>query len=588
MNTIVTSKIMDIIVDFGVRVAQNHFNAKFEVEELRCTLKEYIERQSKYNEICSHAEEFDFEGLVEYVTENLCDQVDDRIFAVDPDDRDRARKSIIASAVEYSHASSKEAIGRITKCINDLLNIIRSFYAQRIPREIRMLAGEIVENSSSQTSKSVIDAMQGCSADIIDNLDKRFEEMKDLVSASLGGPELSIVRSATTGNFIKSKAEMRSMLDTISQAHPLYPDYGYTWQDDNYKSIARNDEAKKRYPPQLHLTGKLHVGDKYYNTLSQEVIDYSYRHQLNVVIDVSDAMKFLGVTPDPMQCEAEALIGGRLISKPRPFPDAFPCSINVDGEPFFRYVLFRTQEILDDGTIIVGNREQKDSSFYFELQIQFKEFSGCKVNGKAHFKYSLLKKDNKERLKCACFLEKLGSGGKLQIIDLQGEALLMDSFLVSASDKDYKAEIELLKKLCAVEDYFNVSFDVDDGYDRDDVKIIYYLYDLINKESVEGTWETSSMTIILNQSFRERLEKSNGVMEALSYIGSCTISIFKVDIKYKLMRCFHSVQIKDYDKTLQLANLLEDGKSIEVHFIPKDNNEFYDTLHIPDNMTSTS
>ena len=67
-------------------------------------------------------------------------------------------------------------------------------------------------------------------------------------------------------------------------------------------------------------------------------------------MSISEAIKLLGDQLDPIQKEAQELVGKKIVMVPPAFPPAFPCAVKVKDKTYFDYVLLRTQEILDDGT----------------------------------------------------------------------------------------------------------------------------------------------------------------------------------------------------------------------------------------------
>ena len=88
----------------------------------------YIERQRKYNEMCTLAEEIDFQGLIEYIQNNLLEQAGVRIFHPNSKKRGQARKEIVDAAVVFSKARTEGARYRVSNCIYICLDIIRGFY----------------------------------------------------------------------------------------------------------------------------------------------------------------------------------------------------------------------------------------------------------------------------------------------------------------------------------------------------------------------------------------------------------------------------------------------------------------------------
>ncbi len=96
--------VKEYLAELALDAGKNRFKDKIDEQKLKSALINYIENQQKYNEVCTLAEEIDFQGLVEYIEQNFLDAVNDRIFAPSRKDRGQARSSIIAAAIAYSKA----------------------------------------------------------------------------------------------------------------------------------------------------------------------------------------------------------------------------------------------------------------------------------------------------------------------------------------------------------------------------------------------------------------------------------------------------------------------------------------------------
>lgn len=142
-------------------------------------------------------------------------------------------------------------------------------------------------------------------------------------------------------------------------------------------------------------------GSHYFNDASINPIDYAYRHQLKLVMSIDEAVKLLGNKPDPIQTEAEQYVGKEIIAIPPEFPEAFPCSIKVGEKTYFDYILLRTEEILDDGTYVIGNREQTNSTIYFEIKVNPQNPQ------KEDFTVNIANANNHELLNYAKFMDEL-------------------------------------------------------------------------------------------------------------------------------------------------------------------------------------
>lgn len=117
----------DYIAGLGLDAAKQHMESKIDEHKLKYALKEYIESERKYNDLCTMAEECDFQGIVEYITQELLADVENRFFAVSVNDRRKAHEEIISKAVAYSKASTTESKKRVSRLIAISLEIVRQF-----------------------------------------------------------------------------------------------------------------------------------------------------------------------------------------------------------------------------------------------------------------------------------------------------------------------------------------------------------------------------------------------------------------------------------------------------------------------------
>lgn len=128
----IVSKVAGYVADLGLDVGKNIIINKYDEKILRDALISYIERQRKYNEVCSFAEEIDFQGLIVYIRDNLLEDVIKRISCVKAADRKAARQAVVDKAVAFSKASTPEARSRVGNTILICLDIIKDFYKKRI------------------------------------------------------------------------------------------------------------------------------------------------------------------------------------------------------------------------------------------------------------------------------------------------------------------------------------------------------------------------------------------------------------------------------------------------------------------------
>lgn len=565
----------EYVAALGLDAAKERVRDKLDENKLRTELINYVERQRKYNEICTMAEEIDFQGLVEYIQNNLLEQAGVRIFDPSSKKRGQARQEIVDAAVVHSKANTKESKKRVATCISICLDIIRGFYEQHhFSVKDYLLADMIVDTVVEEVHEAqtaTVAAVDNAKDQIlakIDNTGSLFSLDKALTLVEAGEVD-------TIGSGIKK------LLDHITLEHPYYPHFGYDYRDGMILSKPLTAEAKKLYPPKFVLTGAVRFGNRYYNEPNGDPMDYAYRHQIPVTMEVSKATKLLGERPDPRQDEVAVLEGNTVIAIPPEFPPAFPCAIKVGEKSFFDYILLRTQEILDDGTYVIGNIEQ-GGNFYFEVRINPQN------PNKPDFKMNMSNATNKELLKYVQFMSALSREKDLHIYVIElGEDIIAGYI----NDMNYKTgftsvdeEIDFLERVCAIEDYFGVVLSPYGEISNKEYDAVLHISDLIRNDEVRGTWNEATFTGIMSQHFRDELISMDKELYMFSYGGVSHVKLFGAEFEFRFMRTFKCARIVDFEKVKRKAEVLDDGDDIKISFMAGDDNGTIDTLKIPDDL----
>lgn len=569
----------EYVAGLGLDAAKEHVQEKLDEKKLRSELTSYIERQRKYNEMCTLAEEIDFQGLVEYIQNNLLEQTGVRIFDPDRKKRGQARQEIIDAAVAYSKANTSESKLRVGTCISICLDIIHGFYAEHhLSVKDYLLADMIVD----AVAEEVHEAQASTVSAVVDDRDQILAKIDS------NGSLFSIDRAvalAGAGSLDSIGSGIKKMLDHISLEHPYYPHFGYDYRNGMILSKPLTAEAKKLYPTKYVLTGAVRIGDQYYNDPNGDPLDYAYRHQLPITMEVSKATKLLGEKPDPRQDEVAVLEGNTVVASPPAFLPAFPCSIKVRDKTFFKYILLRTQEILDDGTYVIGNQEQ-GGSFYFEVRIN------PQIHSRPDFKINMSNATNKELLNYVRFMSTLSKEKDLHIYVL---ALGEDIIAGYINDMNYRTgfgsveeEIDFLERVCAIEDYFGVTLSPHGEISNKEYEAVLHISDLIRNDEVKGTWSEATFTGIMSQHFREELINMDKELYMFSYVGFSHVDLFGAEFEFRFMRTFNSAKMVDFEKVKRKAEVLDDGDDIKITFRAGEDKGTIDTLKIPDKIERVS
>lgn len=575
----------DYIAGLGLDAAKQHMESKIDEHKLKCALKEYIESERKYNDICTMAEECDFQGLVEYITQELLDDVENRFFAVRANDRRKAHEEIISKAVAYSKATTTESKKCVSRLIAMSLEIVRQFFKKKIATSDYLLAAEIVDAVNEEIVPAVessTSAIQHTVLESKEELSNQLNMVKQSIENGLLYSVENMSQMAATGQYSQVEKKLRKLLAGMSVEHPLYPDYGFTFDGDILKSMPLSEDAQQKYPARLNFKGTIRVGSHYFNDASVNPMDYAYRHQLKLVMSIDEAVKLLGNKPDPIQTEAKQYVGKEIIAIPPEFPEAFPCSIKVGEKTYFDYILLRTEEILDDGTYVIGNREQTNSTIYFEIKVNPQNPQ------KEHFTVHIANANNHELLNYAKFMDELAQVKDLHIYALNEKkdfiAGIINSVNYETGFNSVADEIDFLKRICAIEDYFNVKLNVSGNISEEEYRCVFRVSELIFNDEVDSTWKEVSFTGVLGEEFRKQLGDLDTPIAMLSYVGICDVNLFGAEFEFKYMRTYRCAVMQELDRIKQIVSCLADGDPIRIKFTPGEDKRAFNTLHIPENL----
>lgn len=551
--------LLEELLNIGVGVAKSKTNEKINEHKLKKDLEDYILSKKEYFDLCSIDEEFDFEGLLDYVSNNLIEDMKIRVFSKSRKEREKARNTIINKGLQFSQANTKESKAKVTKLVANCIDIIRDFYKKQLTIKEYFLCSEIVD-------------------DVVENLTDKIDESNELILSSQ--KELAeyssdnFVRLVNNNQLNLVETKINNLFNIISTQHKLYPEYGYSLNQGKLISVPLQENSIQKYPPIMDIKADLQIGEyiNYFNGL--DPLDFSYRHQLDMIIQVKDARKLLGSIEDPCQYEAERMIGENLVLKHKEFPPAFPCSIKVGGKTYFEYVLLRTKEILDDGTYIVTNDEQRNAKVNFEFRF--------KTEGERIFSFTSHAKNmnSKEHLNYSMFIRDVVMKKEFSIYSYDLQKEVAKSLEYHESDYDTTLidfEIDLYTRLCLIESYFDVIFDLPEKIEVNQSKIIFSLSELIKNNNKSISWKGTELTIQFGS-----LAKNNilDFSEPVSFLadGENNVELFGQILRFSHRRVYKSAIMRDYERKSKMIQLLEGDETIPVKFDPGEDDAYYDII----------
>lgn len=547
--SVIISTIIDIVKDIGITAAKCKFGAYCESKQIALRLENYLQWKLQENWFASREEEIDFGGLVEYIKSDLINDVSLRLFGT-KNQRREARQRIMDKAALYAQEHSKISQERAKKLVADSVDILRDYFRSNIPRAQRQLAGEITD-------------------DVCEHVDAKTQEIKDKFTETSIMSIDKNVQLLRNGNIRELEENLRLFMNALGGQHELAPWYGCELHTIGNRttliSVPKHPDAHKMYPPSIKGIAKFKLEGVDHEFITSNMFDYANRHQMKIIMTIQEAEKYLGTIRDPFQIEAEQEIGKQYVIPPKPFPPAFACKVIGDDKVIIDYLLLRTVEILDNGTYIVTNDEQKNRPFKvtFRLNMQTKSVD-----------YSLS-------------AEEFGNQGKLQVLQTIKKLALCNFVTLFSYEYNHELttgkmnsncytpmltsideDIEFCKKVIDVEKYFDTNIKVPQVITESDIEDLYYIAELIRGGVYEFYWETASGEFELNEKIRTTILNAPNKNYTFVIYGHAVIELWGNTYNLDIERACLDAMIDDYEKLRMKLQTLDIGDPIRIKYIP--------------------
>ena len=549
----------DYIVGLGFDAIKAKLTDAGMHHEVKEALESYIQTQLALNETCSPEEEVDFGALAEYIATNFFEDVDQRLFGATAEIRGNAHRSIVEKSNHYARANTSLTQKRVNRFVSGALNILRSFCDKQLPKELRYLSTRIADDVTSSMTIQHAEQTEHIESVI-------HTAVREAVQASPLSPEKGL-EYAKSGQLNTIGEQMTDYFHIISSQHILFPHYGYGPQQKGQKinvvSVPMTEEAKRIYPPHFKCNGTLTIEGRTVPYPTPELFQYANDHQLPITLTITEARKYLGDIEDPQQCEVVELLNLQLVLPPKPFPEAMAYSILINDVVVNEYVLLRTQEKLEDGTIIMTNREQISP-----IDVCIKINPSTK---RTDFSYRFGKGTNRDVLQYLYFLRTFTKGGRVVVRHLEtGKNLVVANLnpYIHENGANITAEIELLEKIVMLEEHFKTQIVLPSAISSEEIELIDYLALLVQGKEVQGGWNRYEVVQPIDEQMKENLLTSAEKMHSLSWVGGVTAHLFDQDYHFTLLRTLASVVIDNYEKVKQKLTVLESGDDIRMVYLP--------------------
>lgn len=555
------------LLELGLDVSRDKIKDAVAEREVRKRLESYLERQSKINEVCSMEEEIDFQGIVDYIRNDLIE--DARLWMRgSKQERASAREHIHSKATAYAQAHTKLSSKRAVKMVDDSMCILRGYYRNRVNSELRFIAAEI-EDSVEDTVNRAISSHN-------DEIKKRFESLERKIDNSSDYSIDHNVMLAKQGKIAEVQENLVSMMKAVSAKHCLPQYYEFRMNTENkLVSFPLTKEAQEQYPINYRITAdKALLGEEPLQALDGVAFTRAYRMQKPIHLEGVKVEKYLGTILDPAQAEATDMTGSDMYLRPPEFPPAELYSLSVDNEVFYPSLLMRIKEILDDQTSILTNEEQVERCFDVEFRIN-------PINSRFDFNVHMRSPSNQELLNYYRFANAVNKGGTISVKLLRYDTALLSGKYSGKTTKNYDTIIDILEKVIEIEQYFGVSITVPDKVSVSDNDVITYVYSMIKGIEYRRNWKSFDVELELSAASRKNIADMQNVELGVWLDRNATAEIFDATIRFSVRRFYPCVRVNDLAKLKEKARILEDGDKIKISFLPgshTENTDFIDSI----------
>ena len=580
MGNKILSFLASHLIDIGLEVSRDKIKDAIQEKQARERITDFIERKAKDNFSCSVKEEIDFGALAEYMQGDLIDDLRLRLRGTTAE-RTAAHITIMRKVKSFAKARTKMGEKRALTLVNKAIKILRAYYRSKTNSDLLFIASEISEEVAETSKEQHAEQTQT----LIHEMSKQREIATSEIACMMQfSPEKAIAEglSMLGGNESTLEGLFTDFTNVLSTRHILFPHYGYDFKLKNGKqvlnSVPLSSEAETLYPPKFKCMGTVRIGEKYVSEITHDHIHYANRHQLPLVLNITHAQKLLGAEIDPIQHEADELIGKSLTIPPKPFRKAFPCTISINDKVIFDYILLRTQEILDDETIVVSNREQENFPFFFTMRTNLK-------TQRFTFSISMNNPTNNDILKYVRFMKDMEDGKNISVksLELQEEFAKgnLDNFNYSSDFESIEEEIHFWEMVVAVENYFQTTIDTPKEIYDSEHNLLKYLYTLISGETSTVTWSSIAFKVEICEEFKTKIAEWNEKPFTLAYVGTIEAALWGKKYEIPIMRRYLSVKPKDLERIMKKVDVLDIGEEIRLEFVPGEGEQgtWEDSLH---------
>lgn len=366
-----------------------------------------------------------------------------------------------------------------------------------------------------------------------------------------------------------------SVRGSLSSKHELFPYYETGIQEidgRNYLySKPRIPEAKIKYPSRIKGTFKIADEEAAQKYSLEEMERRAYISQKPVELEAVEMIKMLGDEIDPYQTGFLEMMKNMNFSLvPEKLPEAFPCTLKVDGSELEYDMMLKIQPVDPDKHILCISTENNSDglNLTFTYNIESKKLT---------FTYKMCFTTWTEVRKFTVFQILATKGSVIKVETKEEKRAIFKATLQeplsSESLEELKGDLKLIKDVILVETEFGISFSISDGFDEDDQEMLCFLANSIRRIPQEMQWTSYSAEARLIPESEAELKDLFKPSFFIKYIEIVNIRIQQIWIKdIKISNELKCCRFADPDQAYKdfISAQRSEDKRVKIELVPAD------------------
>ena len=318
----------------------------------------------------------------------------------------------------------------------------------------------------------------------------------------------------------------------------------------------------------LHYRNKVHA--VFGRTRKGEIVSGTYEAGTHKIVNIDECI-MLGDEIDPYQTGFLEMMKNMNFSLvPEKLPEAFPCTLKVDGSELEYDMMLKIQPVDPDKHILCISTENNSDglNLTFTYNIESKKLT---------FTYKMCFTTWTEVRKFTVFQILATKGSVIKVETKEEKRAIFKATLQeplsSESLEELKGDLKLIKDVILVETEFGISFSISDGFDEDDQEMLCFLANSIRRIPQEMQWTSYSAEARLIPESEAELKDLFKPSFFIKYIEIVNIRIQQIWIKdIKISNELKCCRFADPDQAYKdfISAQRSEDKRVKIELVPAD------------------